>query len=91
MLKCKSGFPSPLVGEGQGEGVFGSNPHLNQTTRDSHTRVVTLSEAKGLAVRFFAGAQNDKAGWSHRRVCQCPVARFRLSLCIMKNHPKCVP
>jgi hypothetical protein len=27
---------------------------LNQTTRDWHSRVVTLSEAKGLAVRFFA-------------------------------------
>ena len=50
---------------------------LNQTTRDLYTRVVTLSEAKGLAVRFFAGAQNDKAGRSHRRVCQCPVVRFR--------------
>src|SRR5438477_8158553 len=28
--------------------------HLNQTTKDWHSRSVTLSEAKGLAVRFFA-------------------------------------
>src|SRR2546425_6931021 len=27
---------------------------LNQTTKDWHSRSVTLSEAKGLAVRFFA-------------------------------------
>ena len=27
---------------------------LNQTTRDWHTRVVTLSETKGLSERFFA-------------------------------------
>ena len=28
--------------------------HLNQTTRDEHTRIVTLSEAKGLSERCFA-------------------------------------
>jgi len=27
---------------------------LNQTAQDWHTRVVTLSEAKGLGIRFFA-------------------------------------
>ena len=28
--------------------------NLNQTTRDWHIRVVTLSETKGLSERFFA-------------------------------------
>ena len=27
---------------------------LNRTSRDWHTRIVTLNEVKGLAVRFFA-------------------------------------
>jgi hypothetical protein len=31
-----------------------SHRGLNQTTRDWHSRTVTLSEAKGLGVRFFA-------------------------------------
>jgi hypothetical protein len=43
---------------------FPRTPHLfwlNQTTQDWHTKIVTLSEAKGLAMRFFAALLMNKS------------------------------
>lgn len=45
--------PSALCSRRQQQRPLFVRP-LNQATRDVHTRSVTLSEAKGLAVRFFA-------------------------------------
>src|SRR5438034_528021 len=46
---------------------------LNQTTKDWHSRSVTLSEAKGLAVRFFAALRMTLR--LRRNVYQCRAFR----------------
>src|SRR5438046_2622839 len=64
--------------------------HLNQTTKDWHSRSVTLSEAKGLAERFFAALRMTLLMGLRYKVYQCPEFWFSLQ-CRVGGEHRCSP